>query len=313
MAMAEGMSQQTRREFLQEAAGLMVGAAILPVVGQERVIDTHTHFYDIGRPQGVPWPSRSEAVLYRTHLPGEFGQITAGLGMVGTVVVEASPWLEDNQWVLDLARENPVIVGFVGNLAVGELGFADHLRRFRRNPLFRGLRLGEKSLIGGVGQVGFMDDLRRMAGEGLALDALVGLAGLEAVERVAREIPSLRIMIDHLPFVALDQDPEMARRRLGPLAARPNVYAKVSNVIRQRSGKVVTEQGEYRARLDLLWDLFGGKRLVYGSNWPVSNLVSSYEEQFRVVADYFRAQGRVAADDYFYGNSRRFYRWIERR
>jgi hypothetical protein len=28
-------------------------------------------------------------------------------------VVEASPWLEDNQWVLDLAKENRVIVGFV--------------------------------------------------------------------------------------------------------------------------------------------------------------------------------------------------------
>ena len=311
--MSEETIDPARREFLRGVMGLAMVAGETRGVVAERVIDTHTHFYDIERPQGVPWPPRTEPVLYRTHLPAEFSRLTAGLGVAGTVVVEASPWLEDKQWVLDLARENPVIVGFVGNLAVGESGFADHLRRFRRNPLFRGLRLGEKSLIGGVGQVGFMDDLRRMAGEGLALDALVGLAGLEAVERVAREIPSLRIMIDHLPFVALDQDPEMARRRLGPLAARPNVYAKVSNVIRQRGGKVVTEQGEYRARLDLLWDLFGGKRLVYGSNWPVSNRVSSYEEQFRVVADYFRAQGRVAADDYFYGNSRRFYRWIERR
>jgi hypothetical protein len=33
---------------------------------------------------------------------------------------------------------------------------------------------------------------------------------------------------------------------------------------------------------------------------------------FGLVADYFRGEGPVAADDYFYGNSRRFYRWIER-
>ena len=313
MAMAEGTGQQTRREFLQEAAGLMVGAAILPVVGQERVIDTHTHFYDIGRPEGVPWPSRSEAVLYRTHLPGEFGQITASLGMVGTVVVEASPWLEDNQWVLDLAKESPLIVGFVGNLVVGERDFRGNLRRFARNRLFRGIRLGEKALIEGAGRADFLDDLRRLAGEGLALDALVGGAGLEAVGRVAREIPALRIIIDHLPFQALEGDLEGFRRRIAPLAARPNVYAKVSNVVRRRGGVVITDQAEYRARLDLLWDLFGGKRLVYGSNWPVSNLVASYDEQFRVVADYFRAKGRAAADDYFYGNSRRFYRWLERR
>jgi L-fuconolactonase len=303
----------TRRDFMQGWAGLAIAGTFASVERGRRVIDTHTHFYDIDRPQGVPWPPRTEPVLYRTHLPPEFARLTARLGVVGTVVVEASPWLEDNQWVLDLAKESPGIVGFVGNLAVGESDFGANLRRFARQRLFRGLRLGERALVEGVGRVKFLDDLRRLAGEGLALDALVGLAGLAAVERVAREIPSLRIIVDHLPFVPLDQDPEGARRRIGPLAARPNIYAKVSNVIRQREGAVVTAAAEYGPRLDLLWDLFGQKRLVYGSNWPVSNRVSTYEEQLRVVADYFQAKGAGAADDYFYGNSRRFYRWIERR
>lgn len=302
----------TRRDFIYGCTGLAVGAGTVGLGVGGRVIDTHTHFYDVERAQGVPWPPRSEPVLYRTHLPPEFSQLTSRLGVVGTVVVEASPWLEDNQWVLDVAKESPGIVGFVGNLAVGEAGFAGNLRRFRRNRLFRGLRVGEKGLVEGVGRVRFLEDLRRLAGEGLALDALVGVGGLGAVERIGREIPSLRIMIHHLPFVAFDEDQELARQRLAPLAARPNIYAKVSNVIRQRQGQVVREPGEYRPRLDLLWDLFGGKRLVYGSNWPVSNRVSSYEEQFRLVADYFEAKGQVAADDYFYGNSRRFYRWIER-
>ena len=72
----------------------------------------------------------------------------------------------------------------------------------------------------------------------------------------------------------------------------------------------MTAAAEYEPRLDLLWELFGRERLVYGSNWPVSNRVATYAEQFRVVADYFQAKG--AADDYFYGNSRRFYRWVAR-
>lgn len=294
----------TRRAFMAGVAGLALEQ------GVGRVIDTHTHFYDIDRPQGVPWPPRTEPVLYRTHLPPEFRRLTAGHGVVGTVVVEASPWVEDNQWVLDLAKDDPLIVGFVGNLAVGERDFPANLRRFRRQRLFRGLRVGERALLEGVGRVRFLDDLRRLAGEGLALDVLVGLDGLGAVERVAREIPSLRMIIDHLPFVALDDDAEGMRRRIGPLAARPNIYAKVSNVVRRRGGAVVTAAAEYEPRLDLLWGLFGRERLVYGSNWPVSNRVATYAEQFRVVADYFRAKG--AADDYFYGNSRRFYRWVAR-
>ena len=78
------------------------------------------------RPQGVPWPSTNDKILYRTVLPAEFVELSAKHGVVGTVVVEASPWLEDNQWILDQAKDNPIVVGFVGNLAAGSPEFAAH-------------------------------------------------------------------------------------------------------------------------------------------------------------------------------------------
>lgn len=303
----------TRRAFLRGAAGLaLTGAAVGSGVKRRRVIDTHTHFYDLGRPQGVPWPPKTEPVLYRTHLPPEFRQLTAGLGVIGTVVVEASPWVEDNQWVLDLAKDDQFIVGFVGNLEVGQPEFAGNLRRFGRNRLFRGLRVGERSLLAGSGSVRFMDDLRRIGSAGLSLDVVGSARMLGEVERIAREIPSLRVIIDHLPFEGWDGDVEAMRRGLGPLAGRPNVYLKVSNVMRRRDGKVVTDPAVYRAGLDLLWELFGEWRLIYGSNWPVSNRVAPYEELFGIVADYFGSKGDRAAESYFYGNSRRFYRWVKR-
>jgi len=311
--MASSEVTGTRRAFLRGAAGLaLTGAYVGSGVKRRRVIDTHTHFYDIGRPQGVPWPPKTEPVLYRPHLPPEFRQLTTGLGVVGTVVVEASPWVEDNQWVLDLAKEDPFIVGFVGNLEVGQPEFAGNLRRFARNRLFRGIRLGERSLVAGEGSVRFKDDLRRVASAGLTLDVVGSAAMLGAVERIAREIPSLRIIIDHLPFEGWDGDVEAMRRGLGPLAGRPNIYLKVSNVVRRRGGVAVTDPAAYRAGLDVLWELFGEWRLIYGSNWPVSNRVAEYDQLFRIVADYFGSKGDQVAERYFYGNSRRFYRWIER-
>ena len=54
---------------------------------------------------------------------------------------EASPWIEDNQWVLDLAEKDTIIVGVVGNLEAGKPQFAKQLERFQDNPLFRGIRL----------------------------------------------------------------------------------------------------------------------------------------------------------------------------
>ena len=60
-----------------------------------QIIDAHTHFFDPARPQGVPWPAKTEAVLYKQTLPKHFQEATRGLGVRGTVVVEASAWLED--------------------------------------------------------------------------------------------------------------------------------------------------------------------------------------------------------------------------
>ena len=65
-----------------------------------QVIDTHTHFYDPSRTQGVPWPNKDDDFLYRTVLPNEYKAMTMPLGVRGTVVVEASKWFEDNLWIL---------------------------------------------------------------------------------------------------------------------------------------------------------------------------------------------------------------------
>lgn len=91
-------------------------------------LDAHTHFYDPGRPQGVPWPGKEDKLLYRTVLPGDFKKLTKNHRVVSTIVVEASPWLEDNQWLLDLAARDPFVVGVVGHLDPGRFLPSDSRR-----------------------------------------------------------------------------------------------------------------------------------------------------------------------------------------
>ena len=130
-----------RRTFLGIAAGTALGsetaqAAAIPI------IDTHIHLFDPGRPQGVPWPPKDNAVLYKPALPDRYRKIATPLGIVGAIEVECSPWLEDNQWVLDVAAKDTIIVGTVGDLEPGKPEFRKQLERFHRNPLFRGIRYG---------------------------------------------------------------------------------------------------------------------------------------------------------------------------
>src|SRR5262245_62200533 len=75
----------------------------------DEIIDTHTHFYDPTRPEGVPWPGKDDKLLYRKVLPRDFLKVASPVGVTRTIVVEASPWLEDNQWLLDLARRDKTI------------------------------------------------------------------------------------------------------------------------------------------------------------------------------------------------------------
>jgi predicted TIM-barrel fold metal-dependent hydrolase len=91
----------------------LAGAVSIPIV------DTHIHLFDTARPQGVPWPDKNDAVLYKPALPGRYRKVTQGLGVVGAIEIECSPWLEDNQWVLDVAAKDSIIVGTIGDLEPG--------------------------------------------------------------------------------------------------------------------------------------------------------------------------------------------------
>lgn len=276
-----------RRTFL---AGSVAALAVPP----PRAIDAHVHFYDPGRPGGVPWPPKSDSLLYRPVLPAAFARLARPFGVRGVIVVEASPLLEDNQWVLDLAPRNPLIKGFVGHLPCGTPEFAGHLARFSRNPLFRGIRLNDKAIAAGLPQPAFIDHLKRLADADLEFDAIGGPALLPDVLRLSDRLPALRIVVHHLPIDGADA------RTLREVGNRPAIYAKVSDVLRP---------GHEPASLDPLWEAFGPNRLIYASNWPVSDRVGSYAEVIGAVRAYFALKGPDASDRFFWRNSQAAYRW----
>jgi len=215
--------------------------------------------------------------------------------------------------VLDVAKDNPVIVGFVGNLEVGQPQFASQLKRFAANPLFRGLRLRDMTLPKGPGEAVFADDMKRLADRQLTLDVVGGAPILGDVLRIKKMAPDLRVVIDHLPFHEWDKEGAPAlRKALRAVAQLPKVYVKISDVPRQLNGRLVQDPEFYRPGLDALWELFGPDRAIYGSNWPVSDLVAPYATMYQIVADYFTGKGEAAAQKFFRKNSLAAYSWVPR-
>jgi predicted TIM-barrel fold metal-dependent hydrolase len=306
----------TRRTFFSSTAIRSVLASVEAneAARPSRIIDTHVHFYDPNRPQGVPWPRKTETLLYRRTLPEDLLKAVQGLGVTGTVAVEASPWLEDNQWLLDLAKDSPLIVGVVGHLEPGGAMFQGHLQRFTKNREFRGIRVDSKTIATGLSQAAFIQDMRRLADADLELDAIGEHRLLSDLVTLSDKVPQLRIVINHLPFDLPDDLParNTARNALRELGRRPQVYAKVSGVLRRINGRVPLEVRYYKQPLDELWEIFGSDRLVYGSNWPVSNLLVPYGAVLQVVREYFAPKETEATEEYFWKNSLKAYKWVDR-
>lgn len=307
-------SPVNRREFLAASS-----AAALAFGANTPIIDTHIHLFDTTRAQGVPWPDKNDAALYKPAMPDRYRSLAVPLGIVGAIEVEASPWLEDNQWVLDVAAKDPIIVGTVGDLEPGKPDFAKQLERFSKNKMFRGIRYGNlwgRSLSKELSRREFVSDLKLLSQAGLVLDTANPDPELvAAVVRVTDLVPDLRVVIDHLPQLQIPSDAAAAnsyRGHLREIGKRPQIYVKLSQVYRRNGDQVPRSLSHYRANLDELFGVFGEDRVLFGSDWPNSDHWRPYTDILHIVQEYFATKSPAAAEKYFWKNSVKAYRWVKR-
>ena len=311
----------SRRELM--AVGAVGACALsLPGVADDKIptdetleiIDCHTHFYDPLRPEGVPWPDPNSP-LYRTVLPEHLKALKKFRPLSGTVIVEASAWPEDNAWLLELAKTDPFIVGIVGNLTPGDDKFNGYLQRFAADRLFRGIRINVKLLQGLLDKYD-LTDLRKLADRNLSLDVNGGPEMPAVVAVAAKRLPELRFVQNHVGNVPVTSSPPPAEWQAGirAAAAQPNVFCKISALLESawhHGGKSTPNDLDfYRPYIDTVWQAFGDDRVIYGSNWPVSERASDYETLQRIYLEYASEKGRQVLQQFCSLNAKRAYKWL---
>jgi predicted TIM-barrel fold metal-dependent hydrolase len=93
---------------------------------------------------------------------------------------------------------------------------------------------------------------------------------------------------------------------------RPQIFVKVSEVLRRVDGTIPTDTAYYRPRLDEIVDVFGMDRVLYGSDWPNGDQWLPVPVGFKIVQEYFTGKGQEAAEKYFWRNSEKAYKWVGR-
>jgi L-fuconolactonase len=244
------------------------------------------------------------------------------------IETECSPWVEDNYWVLDVSAKETIVVGEIGDLFPGKPDFGEHLSRLHKNPLYRGIRfayLWGRDVGEEIKKPQVMADLKLLSDAGLSLDSGGGEKDVPNLLRITDQIPSLRIVINHLPGAVIpDQPAARARYQQGlrELGKRPQVYVKVSEIFQrvnergrrvESGGRIPRELSFYRPRLDEICETFGPDRLLFASDWTNSEPMGTFGETLGLVQQYFKQKGPEAVEKFFWKNSVAAYRWVKRR
>ncbi|ACQ81614.1 amidohydrolase 2 [Beutenbergia cavernae DSM 12333] len=211
----------------------------------------------------------------------DLAPLAAAEGVSRAVVVETVSSEAETLDLLALAATDRLIAGVVGWVDLAADDVAARLAAMRRSPGGEAL-VGVRHQVQGEDDPGFLDrpEVRRgvaaVADAGLAFDVVIRHEQLPQVVRLAREVPQVRLVLDHLgkPDLA-GGDLAAWRRDLSALAEAPNVVAKVSGLVTEARWDGWST-ADLRPAVVHALDTFGPGRLVFGSDWPVVNLAGGY-------------------------------------
>jgi L-fuconolactonase len=273
------------------------------------IIDAHHHLWDPAQGE-YPWMTGRFAPLRRAYTPADLLPELTAHGVHATVVVQARADAGETQDLLALAARHPVLAGVVGWADLTAARVDRQLEALRTG--YGGQRLvGVRHDVSSEPDPGWLlrSDVQRgldaVADAGLAFDLEVTPRELPAAARVAAAHPDLRFVLDHLgkPPVAAGGS-ALWRRGFASLAALGNVWCKLSGLVTEADWARWTD-----ADLAPYWAeamaRFGPGRLLFGSDWPVCTLASSYGQ---VLSD---VRGSVPPQDHekiFWLNASAVYR-----
>jgi L-fuconolactonase len=243
-------------------------------------IDSHQHFWRLERGD-YGWLSPALEPIYRDYLPEDLEPVLARAGIGSTVLVQAAPTLAETRYLLELAQAHAFIAGVVGWVDFEGEFAPETVAALAESAKLVGLRPMIQDIPDDFWMLksGLAPSIEAMIDHDLVFDALVQPRHLGALRDFAELYPELRLVVDHGAKPPLrGGDLAEWKRDIAAIAASSNAVCKVSGL--------VTEAGSANPALlsecvDHLLQVFGPSRLMWGSDWPVCELVCSYEEWYQ--------------------------------
>jgi L-fuconolactonase len=245
--------------------------------------------------------TEAHAAIDRPVLPAELAPELEAAGVAATIAVQSACTAADSDFLLTLAAEHDWIAAVVawvdlerpaaaeawldGLVASGRVRGVRHLIHdepdphwILRKPVLRSLELVEE--------------------RGLVLELpAVWPRHVGDVPALAERFPSLCLVIDHLAKPPLDGDFDVWGEAVRRAAAHPHVWAKFSGV----------DASVLEPALEIALETFGPRRLMWGSDWPVCLLTTTYADFHSASLQAVARLAPADASDLLGGNAARLY------
>jgi L-fuconolactonase len=241
------------------------------------MIDAHQHFWRIDRGD-YGWLTPDVRPLYADYLPKDLAPALQRTGITSTILVQAAPTVAETRFLFELAHANDFIAGVVGWADFDDASVTDQIDSLAVDEKLVGLR----PMIQDIADTGWMlgrhlaPAYESMIDHQLVFDALVLPRHLPALREIIARHPDLTVVLDHGAKPPL-KGGDLAdwKREIAALAKESPIVCKLSGLVTEAGS---ADPEKLREAVDHLLECFGPERLMWGSDWPVCELVCSYDD-----------------------------------
>ena len=271
-------------------------------------IDSHQHFWKYEESMS-DWITADMAVLRRDFMPEDLEPLLKESDIDGCVVVQVNQSQEENLFQLTSALSNDFIKGIVGWVNLQATDIAEQLEELSKHVKLKGFRhilQGEqdRSLML---KPKFLNGIKALAKHGFTYDILIYPDQLMYVPDFLSQFPDQRFVIDHIA------KPEIKTRNIDDWAAGIKALQKYDNLFCKVSG-MVTEADwsgwkpeDFDPYLDIVFETFGARRVMFGSDWPVCLPAGEYKDVVSLAGNYIEKLTTKEQSLFWGGNAMEFY------
>ncbi len=249
------------------------------------------------------------APIRRDYLPADLAPLISEVGVDKTVFVQTQHHVAENRWVLGLAEESDFIVGVVGWVDLVSEQCEEQLLEFKDHPKFVGIRhvTQDEPDDDFIVRPEVIRGLKVLEKHKVPFDLLFYVKHLKHATTLARELPELPMVIDHLAKPRIkEQVTEDWIDNLKAAAEFPNIFCKLSGMITEADWEN-WKPADLKPYVEPALEAFGPERCMYGSDWPVCELAGTYRQVHSALVEVLGPLSESENAVIFGGTATKFY------